>query len=201
MKGSRNMKINKNVINIIKRNDEKFKNECIIQNEKLQKEFFTSLKNYEYNLTKQSTYEIALWIESNENQLYSLERDNKEKYDLGEILLIDLGNNVYGKEFSYIHPAIVIKETATKLFIVPCTSGQPRKNSKGNIYPEFEVATPKDGFERNSVVMLYEARYIDKGRVISRLGKTSKEFFKKICNKLHNQLFEQIHCEEVHKKI
>lgn len=41
--------------------------------------------------------------------------------------------------------------------------------------------------------MLYEAKYIDKNRVISRLGKTSTEFFDKIYNKLFEQLFEPIH--------
>lgn len=41
--------------------------------------------------------------------------------------------------------------------------------------------------------MLYEAKYIDKNRVISKLGKTSPEFFNKIYNKLFEQLFEPIH--------
>ena len=41
--------------------------------------------------------------------------------------------------------------------------------------------------------MLYEAKYIDKNRVISKLGKTSKQFFNKIYNKLFEQLFEPIH--------
>ncbi len=49
------MDINKNIINLIKRNDTKF-----MQDEKLKKEFFTSLKNYEFKLTEQSAYEMAL---------------------------------------------------------------------------------------------------------------------------------------------
>ena len=59
------MNINKNIINLIKRNDTKFKNIKFATDEKLKKEFFTSLKNYEFKLTEQSAYEIALWIESN----------------------------------------------------------------------------------------------------------------------------------------
>lgn len=164
-----------------------------MQDEKLKKEFFTSLKNYEFKLTKQSAYEIALWIESNEKHLSASQQNNFTKYDLGEILLVDLGWNNYDREFAYIHPAIVIKETYTKIFIVPCSSGTPRKDKKGNIYPEFEVGTPKDGFQRNTIVMLYEAKYIDKNRVISKLGKTSNQFFDKIYNKLFEQIFEPIH--------
>lgn len=187
------MRINKNIISIIKRNDTKFKNIKLMQDEQLKKEFFTSLKNYEYNLTEQSAYEIALWIESNEKHLSALQRNNLIKYSLGEILLVDLGWNNYDREFAYIHPAIVIKETATKIFIVPCSSGNPRKDKKGNIYPEFEVGTINDGFQRNTVVMLYEAKYIDKNRVISRLGKTSSQFFNKVYNKLFEQIFEPIY--------
>lgn len=164
-----------------------------MQDEKLKKEFFTSFKNYEFKLTEQSAYEIALWIESNEKHLSALHQNNFTKYNLGEILLVDLGWNNYDREFAYIHPAIVIKETATKIFVVPCSSGTPRKDKKVDIYPEFEVGTPNDGFQRNTIVMLYEAKYIDKNRVISRLGKTSNQFFDKIYNKLFEQIFEPIH--------
>ena len=187
------MDINKNIINLIKRNDTKFKNIKFMEDEKLKKEFFTSLKNYEVKLIKQSAYEIALWIESNEKHLAASQKNNFTKYSLGEILLVDLGWNNYDREFAYIHPAIVIKETATKIFIVPCSSGIPRKDRNGNIYPEFEVGTTNDGFQRKTVIMLYEARYIDKNRVISRLGKTSKQFFDKIYVKLFEQIFEPIH--------
>ena len=187
------MNINKNIINIIKRNDTKFKNISFMQDEQLKKEFFTSLKNYEFKLTEQSAYEIALWIESNEKHLSSSSKQNLTKYSLGEILLVDLGSNNYEKEFAYIHPAIVIKETATKIFIVPCSSSTPRKDKNGNIFPEFELGTINDGFKRNTIVMLHEAKYIDKNRVISKLGKTSNQFFDKIYNKLFKQIFEPIY--------
>lgn len=187
------MEINKNVINTIKRNDKKFKQMDFIQDEKLKKEFFTSLKNYEDKLIHQSAYEVALWIESNEKHLAASQQNNFTKYSLGEILLVDLGWNNYDREFAYIHPAIVIKETATKIFIVPCSSGLPRKDKKGIVYPEFIVGTTDDGFQRNTVVMLYEAKYIDKNRVISKLGKTSNSFFDRVYNKLFEQIFEPIH--------
>ena len=38
------MDINRDIINLIKRNDTKFKNIKFMQDEKLKKEFFTSLK-------------------------------------------------------------------------------------------------------------------------------------------------------------
>ena len=41
--------------------------------------------------------------------------------------------------------------------------------------------------------MLYEAKYIDKNRVVSKLGKVSNEFLNKIYNKLFQQIFEPIY--------
>lgn len=186
------MKINRNIINLIKRNDDKFKNVKFNQNEILKKEFYTSLKKYEFALTKKSAYEIALWIESNEKHLSISQRINYIKYYAGEILLVDLGSNNYDGEFSYIHPVIVINETPTKIFIVPCSSGNPRKNSHGIVYPEYAIGGIKDGFNKNTVVMLYEARFIDKNRVISKLGKTTQSFFDQICYKLFYQLSESL---------
>lgn len=182
------MEINKNIINLIKRNDTKFKNINFNQNERLKKEFYISLKNYEFELAEKSAYEIALWIESNEKHLSASKQINYTKYNSGEILLVDLGSNNYEDEFSYIHPAIVMKETSTKIFIVPCSSGEPRRNSYGIVYPEYEVGNINDGFHKNTVVMLYEARFIDKNRVISKLGKTTFSFFNKVSKKLCYQL-------------
>jgi len=145
------MNINKNIINIIKRNDLKFKKLNFTEDKELQKEFFTSLKNYEFKLSQQSAYEIALWIESNEKHISASHQNNFTKYNLGEILLVDLGCNYYDREFAYIHPAIVIKETPTKIFIVPCSSGTPRKDKNGNIYPEFEVGTVNDQTTPNMI--------------------------------------------------
>ena len=78
------MDINKDIINLIKRNDRQFKNIKFMQDEKLKKEFFISLKNYEFKLTEQSAYEIALWIESNEKHLSASQQNNFTKYSLGE---------------------------------------------------------------------------------------------------------------------
>ncbi len=186
------MKIDRNIIKLIRRNPDKFKRIKLKQDEKLQKEFFTSLKNYEFKLTKESAYDIALWIDSNEKQLTSINQNNLTTYKIGDILFVDLGWDNYDREFAYMHPAIVIKETTTKIFIVPCTSSKPRKDKNGNIYPEFEIATTSDGFQKDTTVMLYEARYIDKNRVVSKIGKVSNDFFNKIYIKLFEQLFEPI---------
>ena len=75
------------------------------------------------------------------------------------LLLIVLFNFLYVIYIKIYNIAIVIKETATKIFIVPCSSAMPRKDKNGNIYPEFEVGSINDVFQRNTVVMLFEAKY------------------------------------------
>ena len=185
------MNINKSIIKNIKRNDGKYKAEKLVSNTCLQKEFYTSYKNYEKDLEKRSSYEIALWIDSNEKHLAALKKESIIKYKLGEILLVDLGWNNYDREFAYIHPAIVIDEKKTKIFIVPCTSGQPKRNKyTGEIYPDYLIGKKEDGFEKDSVIMLQDARYIDKNRVISKLGKVTSEFFDTLYNKVFEQIFE-----------
>ena len=44
------MEINKNMLNFIKRNSDKFKKKNLMEDPHLQKEFFTSFKNYEFQL-------------------------------------------------------------------------------------------------------------------------------------------------------
>ncbi len=190
------MEINKNMLNFIKRNSDKFKKKNLMEDPHLQKEFFTSFKNYEFQLKNLSTYEIAPWIESNEKHLSSLQLTNNAKYHTGQILLVDLGWNIYPREFSYIHPAIVISETNSKIFIVPCSSSELRKDKRGNLYPEYEIGTMQDGFLKPSIVLLHDAKYIDKNRIISNLGCVTPQFFNKIYFKLFSQIFPSIYSSE-----
>ena len=188
------MEIDRKIIEKIK-NNTKYKNELLNNNEKLEKEFFTSLKKYEKTLINNSSYETALWIESNEKNISSIGKNNNIKYKEGEIVLIDLGRNNYDNEFSYTHPAIIMKNTFNKIFIVPCTSQHPRKDSNGNIFPENMIGTEKDGFEKKSVLLLYDTKFVDKNRVISKIGKVTKDFYNRLNNQLFIELFKNKHNE------
>lgn len=52
------------------------------------------------------------------------------------------------------------------------------------------IGKTKDGFAKNTVIMLEEARYVDKNRVISNLGKVTNEFFDELYNKVFGHIFE-----------
>lgn len=156
----------------------------------LEKEFFTSYKNYEKELINRTSYETALWIESNEKHLSVIGKTNSIKYKNGDIVLIDLGSNNYDKEFAYIHPAIIIKNTYDRIFIVPCTSRKPRTDKNGKLFKENLLGKVKDGFSKDSVIMLYDAKFVDKNRIVSKIGHVTNSFFDILYNKLFSELFE-----------
>ena len=103
--------------------------------------------------------------------------------------------NNYDREFAYIHPAVIVKNTFDRVFIVPCTSRNPRVDKDGKVFPEYMTAKIKDGFEKKSVLMLNEAKFVDKNRVVSKIGKVTKEFYDKLYNELFRQLFESKYYE------
>ena len=104
------MNIDTKLISNIKSNPES-KSQSMSDNQLLEKEFYTSLKNFEKDMINKSSYETALWIESNEKYLSSVGKNNIIKYKPGDIVIVDLGCNNYFSEFSYIHPAVIIKDS------------------------------------------------------------------------------------------
>lgn len=185
------MKVDERLLKKIKDDPVKYKSEKLLDNKSLKKEFYTGLKKYEESLNDYDSYAATLWLESNEKQLRAREKKNNIiNYNCGQILLVDLGWNTYNNEFSFIHPVIVIKNTTSKIFVVPCTSCAVRKNSKGKKLSGQIEGTVADGFKKNSVVKINEARYINKNRVISDMGSVTKEFYSKVYDELHNDLFE-----------
>lgn len=182
------MKIDTKLISNIKDNS-KYKNESMSDNNPLEKEFYTSLKNFEKDIVSKSSYEAALWIESNEKYLSSIGKHNIIKYKPGDIVSVDLGCNNYYSEFSYIHPAVIIKDSFNKVFIVPCTS-QIYKDNNRFYHSKALIGKQCDGFIKNSMLLLNEAKFIDKNRIISKLGCVTHDFYNKLYNKLFTELFE-----------
>ena len=182
------MNIDSKLISNIK-NSPEYKNQSISDNHTLEKEFYTSLKNFEKDMIDRSSYEAALWIESNEKYLASNGKSNKIKYKPGDIVIVDLGCNNYYFEFSYIHPAVVIKDSFNKIFIVPCTSQIKKDNIRFNHFKTI-IARQTDGFVKSSMLLLDEAKFIDKNRIISKVGCVTHDFYNKLYNKLFIELFE-----------
>jgi hypothetical protein len=77
-----------------------------------------------------------------------------------------------------------------RIFVVPCTSQAAKRDVSGNLFPELMEGTVTDGFEKTTTVMLTEARFIDKARVISEVGIVKNPFYNDLYNRLFERLFE-----------
>ena len=166
------------------------KKNLVDTNDLLSKEILASLQNTFENLKSNSIYEGCLWLESNENLLSNKNKDHTKKYNPKSIVLVDLGMDTFGHEFSYEHPCVVLYNTYNKVFVVPCTSQAPRRDKSGKIYPEQLLGTTSNGFKKQTTILLTEAKFIDKSRIKSELGYIDNTLFNKIYNSVFELLFE-----------
>lgn len=185
--------INNNVLKTTLRNKQT-KQESVNQHPSLNIQLLNSLSNqWKFSENNIRAYETALWIKSQKNLIGNKGRENTKSYAPKTIVYVDLGNSTFGKEFSYLHPCIVIYNEHKKAFVVPCTSQPARKDNQGNVYPEFiegKGGPTGDGFSVDTTVLLNEARYIDKTRITDKLGTVTDSFYKLIYDSLFSRLFE-----------
>lgn len=147
-------------------------------------QLINSLANFfTYSERKINSYELALWITSMSHYVKKRGKSETRPYKEGQILNVDLGNNNYGHEFSFFHPCVVLLDKSSKLFVVPCTS-----QIKGDAH-KYLIGDKIDGFYKPTRLLIDEARFIDKTRVISSLGKVTNSFLKKVRNELFCFLF------------
>lgn len=160
-------------------------------NDSILKEILSSIYNsFDFIKNKCTIHESCLWIESKANLLSNKGQVNSTTYYKKDILLVDLGADTYGHEFSYEHPCVVLQNEYKRVFVVPCTSQPARKNIHGKIYPEYLEGHVSDGFAKTTTILLKEAKFIDKTRVKSFLGKVSDPLYNQIYTKVFEFLFE-----------
>ncbi|ELU5588810.1 type II toxin-antitoxin system PemK/MazF family toxin [Clostridium perfringens] len=161
--------------------------------------------NEDYNFIKDnySVYETCLLLESKQNSIGNKGKTLTTTYNQGDILMVDLGINIYGHEFSYEHPCGVMLNQRTKVFVIPCTSQKARKDKKGNIREEYVKALQSDGFAKKTTLLLTEAKFIDKTRIKAKLRKIKKDKFIELEDKLFSILlpYKKYALEKVRKDI
>lgn len=159
-------------------------------------QFFYSKKNlYDHVKAWMSVHELSQWLISLKSYLYRKSLTSKFGIPQRQEVLIDLGF-AYGNELAYKHHAVVLRKANDKLFIVPLsTSKNPYKmkyDQQGNkvykldncnnkiVDPSYFVGMKSHGFTRDNVTLLLDdARWISRNRVIAKLSnKITEEFFK-----------------------
>lgn len=173
------------------RSEDDAKEKMTNSNPTVSKEMLASLQNsFNYMNSKSDLYESCLWIESNQNLLANKSKTSNKKYKEKSIVLVDLGIDTFGYEFCYEHPCVVLYNEYNKVFVVPCTSKPPRVNKKGKLYSGQLVGDVADGFSKKTTIRLNEAKFIDKVRIKSCIGKVEDELFNEIYNEVFGLIFE-----------
>ncbi|OMD75294.1 type II toxin-antitoxin system PemK/MazF family toxin [Paenibacillus odorifer] len=185
--------IDNDILKTILRNKQT-KGEHIEKHPSLNLQLLNSLSNqWKFSEGNIRAYETALWIKSQKNLIGNKGRENTKSYPPKTIVYVDLGNNTFGKEFSYLHPCVIIHNEHKKVFVVPCTSQPARRDRNGVTFSEYlegRGGNGGDGFSVDTTVLLNEARYIDKTRITDKLGTVTDIFYRKIYDKLFQRIFE-----------
>lgn len=99
------------------------------------------------------------------------------KIQQGELFLTDL-NPVKGHEQSGFRPVLVMQnnilnKNLNTVIVAPITSNL---NARGKLTTYF-LPKEKWGLDRDSVVLLYQIRTLDKSRLVKKLGKLEHKAF------------------------
>jgi mRNA interferase MazF len=103
----------------------------------------------------------------------------------GDIYLADL-NPVKGHEQAGLRPVLVMQNNVlntnlSTVIIAPLTTNP---KAKGKL-TTFHIPAKKHGVERESIVLLYQIRTLDKGRLMRKVGELNNEQFSEVKKQLH----------------
>ena len=170
-------------------NKNKNSKEC----EKTMLQFFYSQNNIFKFVSKYfSIYELALFIKSRLTYIAKKNYINKTMYSKREIVFVELGANI-GNELSYEHFCVVLESYKDKIFVVPCSSSKITKvyDKQSNLLKEYIIGKKDiDGFTKDTVLILNEAKWINKSRVLMfTKKKISQELYKEMYEKTFLLIF------------
>lgn len=135
----------------------------------------------------------------NDKRQSECSRPRFRNYSKGTIVFVDFFGN-FGNEFTYDHPAVVLKENRGLLVVAPLTSNQSIYNDSEKYHIKLESGKAEFGNRKiNSTILLEQLRTISKNRIIkgSTFGRISnneklKEIDLAVINYLSNITFESI---------
>lgn len=156
-------------------------------------QFFYLKKNLFYHVRDYMTlFELSLWVDSTNTYI-----QRKNNYKSGyvknrEIAFVDFGINI-GDELSYAHPCVIIEQNYDNIFVVPCSSSKlPKIYKDGVLKDGYLVGKTKDGFEKNTALILHNARWISRSRVIRNTHiKVKHPFYINLIEELEKLTFKE----------
>lgn len=159
------------------------------------KSIFALFNKFINKLEGMTEYEAGLFVQSFDKWLDRKDIVNKAENDVkvtvGDICMIDWNIN-YNPELSYVHPCLIIEDINNLIFAVPVSSQQdiidiayhPIDKPEGD--RNYRKVGTLDGFQKECVLFVSEAKVISKSRIINRIGRIN-------CDLLdENGLFREI---------
>lgn len=172
------------------------------------------MENYIKGLKHLSAYDAASiilsdanWIQSNLKTNFSDERGHKIPIKTGAVYYIDFGN-AFHDELAYFHHGLCAGKKEGKILIVPMTSGNryfpncfhPVNNPTAN--KKYRQALAVEGFEKDCVLKLNDAKFISPGRIEKETVSIDKDILKQIQEQLFGIQFPELYqkfCNNVKK--
>lgn len=156
------------------------------------------IKKYMDYLENLSVYEVSSiflgighWEKSRKSHqrveaIPKKDRPKPWRYEIGDIIFLELGASNYGYEASYNHPCIVLANGWDWVLVIPCSTGRYAVKST-HIIP----AEKSDGFLHSTGIQLDKIRIVDKWRIRGkRVGKLANPKLIEVSNKLLELYFE-----------
>lgn len=188
-----------NLISILNRLSEEDKKKKVYSSKDIKEEIkklCNDIKLSLYHQSREDAVKYALWQGLlNQYGIFGTKRNShrnsfySEEFKHGDLISIDFGTSNIGKEFSYTHTAIVLKDYTDYIVVIPTTSC---KDGRLEHKPQDEqndtlLLTSNDfkKLESESYIMLYQIRSVSKNRIQKIIGHiNNSELLKKIDYKL-----------------
>lgn len=140
------------------------------------------------------------WMKRNHFSKYMPNKSAPKKVMLGQICTIDYGKTYKG-EIGYIHPGLCVGKKNDKYLIIPMTTGKTWRNTcyhpinNPNMTKENRQACTVEGFGKDAVLLISDARFISGGRILELHEIINGDVLKEIQDQLLCIMFPELHKE------
>lgn len=173
-----NEKVLKDNLKDPSQNKVKMAKECDVTMSQL---FKSKINLFYYAKNHMRVYELSQWVISFNNYLKRKSGNFYKNFKQGDEIVVDFGF-AYGDELAYKHHCIVLAQKKSKIFILPLSSNTSKLlDDKGKQQPEFCVAGVNEGFTKDVLILLNDARWISTNRVLTNaINQIEKDYLNEL---------------------
>lgn len=140
------------------------------------------------------------WMKRNHFKKYTPNENAPKKVLFGQVCTIDYGKTYKG-EIGYIHPGLCVGKKDEKYLIIPMTTGKTWRDTcyhpihNPNMTKENRQCCITEGFDKDSVLLMNDAKFISGGRILELHEIIQPEILKEIQDQLFYIMFPHIYSD------